>query len=106
MFLSVSYQYGQQRVERLCQDVPGFVYGGVLASTDWVPIDVARPDLLHCLDLYAAEERRGGVPYTFKNPDRTEDEPMNAQAALANFHRTGQSPWSKWQTHLFEFRPR
>ena len=57
VFLNISYQYGQQRVEHLLQDVPGLRYGGVLASTDWVPFDLQRPDLRHCLELYAEEER-------------------------------------------------
>ncbi len=45
VFLSISYQYGQQRVERLSQQIPGFSYGGVLTSTDWVSFDLHRPDV-------------------------------------------------------------
>jgi SAM-dependent methyltransferase len=101
VFLSVSYQYGPSRVEGLCREIPGFTYGGVLCSTDWVPFDLDRPDLLHCLHLYAAEERRGGLAYTFKHPESNRSEPITAQEALAHFERTGQSPLSKWQTHLF-----
>ncbi|MBI3462389.1 MAG: methyltransferase, partial [Planctomycetes bacterium] len=101
VFLSVSLQYGLTRVERLCQDAPGFAYGGILSSTDWVPFDLRRPDLLHCLHLYAAEERQGGLEYTFRNPDEQTEERMCAQAALVHFEKTGRSPLSKWQTHLF-----
>jgi len=100
VFLSVSYQYSQRRVERLCQEVPGYVYSGVLADTGWVPFDLSRPDLLHCLNLYADEELRGGLEYTFKSP--AGDAYMNAQAALSDYEETGRSPLSKWQTLLFE----
>jgi hypothetical protein len=105
ILLNISYQYGQRRVEGLCQDAPGFVYGGVLASTDWVPFDVNRPDLLQCLHWYAVEESRGGFNYTFRNPGAGDEKAMNAQAALVHYERTGQSPLSKWQTHLFVFKP-
>lgn len=101
VFLSVSYQYGMARVERLCQDAPGFEYRGILASTDWVPFDLSRPDLLHCLHLYAEEERRGGFDYTFRHP-RIE-QAMSAQAALDHYEERGEGPLSKWQTHLFVF---
>jgi len=103
VFFSISYQYGLLRVERLRQEIPGFVYGGVLASTDWVPFDLNRPDLLHCLELYAQEESQGGPEYIFSNPEAPNDERMNAQSALAYFRRTGRSPLSKWQTHLFRY---
>lgn len=105
VFLSVSSQYGPERVKRLCQEVPGFVHGGILASTDWVPFDLSRPDLLQCLQLYAAEERRGGLEYTFMKPGAGKEERMNAQGAYVHFERTGESPWSKWQSHLFHYRP-
>jgi SAM-dependent methyltransferase len=103
VFLSVSYQYGTTRVKRLGQEVPGFAYRGVLASTDWVPFDLGRPDLLHCLRLYANEERRGGWAYTFQHPDGDGEQTMTAQEALAHFQKTGQSPLSKWQSHWFVF---
>jgi 16S rRNA G966 N2-methylase RsmD len=102
VFLSISHQYGQQRVERLSQQIPGFSYGGVLASTDWVPFDLERPDLLHCLELYVEEERRGGLKYVFVNPE-VPNVYMDAQAALAYFRRMGLSPLTKWQTHLFRY---
>jgi SAM-dependent methyltransferase len=102
VFLSISYQYGQQRVERLSQQMPGFSYGGLLASTDWVSFDLQRPDLLHCLELYAEEERRGGLKYVFVNPE-VPNVYLDAQAALAYFRRIGLSPLTKWQTHLFRY---
>ena len=105
VFLSVSSQYGHRRVERLCEEVPGFSYCGVLSSTDWVSFDLARSDLLQCLRLYAREEARGGLVYSFRNSDAEREELMDAHTALARFKTNGQSPLMKWQTHLFEFRP-
>src|SRR5262249_15461413 len=78
VLLSVSYQYGRARIERLCHEVAGFAHGGVLASTAWVPFDLERPDLLHCLHLYAEEEDRGGLDYTFQNPEAPDEASMSA----------------------------
>ena len=105
VFLNISYQYGAARIARLAEDAPGFVHDGVLASTGWVPFDLARPDLLHCLELYAEEESRGGLEYCFPDPEAPAmpDKLLNAQAALTHFHRTGRSPLSRWQTHLFRY---
>ncbi len=103
VFLNISYQYGLARIEQLAKEIPGFTHEGILASTDWVPFDLGRPDLLHCLQLYAREEVGGGFEYTFSNPLHP-DENINAQAALQLYHKTKQSPLSKWQTHLFRYR--
>jgi len=102
IFLSVSYQYGRDRIHRLTQEVPGFRYGGLLASTDWVPFDMQRPDLFHCVELYAATEQAGGPLYEFRHPAAA-TEILNAQMALTYFQQTGQSPLSKWQTHLYRY---
>ncbi len=102
VFLNISYQYGLQRIASLVQKIPGFSYEGVIASTEWVPFDLQRPALYHYLELYVEEERRGGLPYVFANPEDS-DVYMDAQAALANFQRVGLSPLSKWQTHLFRY---
>jgi SAM-dependent methyltransferase len=102
VFLSVSVQYGLDRIRGLVQDAPGYVYEGVLASTEWVPFDLTRPDLLACLRQYAAEERRGGLPYSFKSAVDDSD-PQRAVDALATFELAGMSPLSKWQTHLFTY---
>lgn len=101
VFLNVSFQYGTERLHGLTTDPPGFHDEGLLASTDWVPFDLTRPDLLQNVQDYAVEESRGGRPYTFQDPDDPEGRAMNARAALDYFHRTGASPLSKWQTHLF-----
>jgi SAM-dependent methyltransferase len=105
VFLSFAACYGQVRVERLCREAPGFAYRGLLASTDWMPFDLNRLDLLHFLRLYADEERRGGLKYIFQHPETDGNEGLDAQTALANYEQTGKSPLSKWQTHRFVFKP-
>ena len=102
VFLSISYQYGPERIQRLCQEIPGFSYDGVLTSTDWVPFDLQRPDLDHCLELYVEEEQRGGDKYSFGQPESPQTT-INAQTALADYQRSGRSPLTRWQTHLFRF---
>ena len=92
VFLSVSSQYGNSRVEGLCEEVPGFSYSGVIASTDWVPFDLALPDLLEDLWLYAREEDRGGLSYTFRNVYAQSEGSMDARSALGRFKENGQSP--------------
>ncbi|MBT4504192.1 MAG: methyltransferase [Gemmatimonadetes bacterium] len=104
IFLNISYQYGEQRTRQLCRDAPGFSYLEPIASTDWVPFDLRCRDLLDCLELYAREEERGGLPYAFAHPEDPDGDSINAGAALQYFHQTGRSPLSKWQTHLFEWR--
>ena len=105
VFLSVSSQYGMRRVMGLLDDARGFQYGGILASTGWVPFDLDRPDLLECLRLYAQEEARGGLSYAFHDPAANSDQTRTASVALERFDRCGESPLTKWQTHLFEVRP-
>src|SRR2546425_671825 len=83
---------------------PGFVWDGILASTDWVPFDLSRPDLLQCLQAYAQEEQRGGFAYTFPCPEGPQEKRLSAREALVRFQKTGQNPWTKWQVHLFRFR--
>jgi SAM-dependent methyltransferase len=103
VFLSISSQYGMQRIRRLAEEIPEFLYDGILASTDWVPFDLSRSDLRRWLELYAREERRGGLDYVFRHPQAPRSEPMNAKSALAHFYRTGESPLMKWQSHLFRY---
>ncbi len=102
VLMNVSSQYGLRRIERLDADVSGYRHGGVLSSSDWVPFDLGRPDLLSCLETYAAEEARGGDRYAFVDPDHVTGGPtMDARAALARFRKTQVSPLTQWQTHLF-----
>ena len=97
--LSVSRQYGTSRLMGLLDLDPTLDYAGVLASSDWVPFDMARPDLLADVESYAAEEERGGLPYAFRHPDTGRE--CTARTALAHFRDTGKSPLSRWQSHLF-----
>jgi methylase of polypeptide subunit release factors len=103
VFLNVSFQYGNERLQELTHDAPGFVYEKVLASTEWVPFDLLRADLLANLRDYAAEEVRGGRRYTFQSPSDRELT-IDACKALREFEQTGQSPLSRWQTHLFRYQ--
>ena len=103
VFLNISYQYGIKRVESLYQAIKGFNYMGVCASTDLVKFDLNRPDLLDCLNLYAREESNGGMEYTFFNGCCTGDGYMNARSALDRFNKSGESPLTKWQTHMFKY---
>ena len=104
VFLSISYQYGRRRIAGLERDVPGFFHEGVLARSECVPFDLRRSDLLNCLKVYAREESRGGLGYEFCNPLRRA-QAMDARDSLAFYERTGRSPLSQWQTHLFRYLP-
>lgn len=102
VFLNISYQYGRPRIDRLTQQVPSFRYEGLIATTDWLLFDMQRPDLLVCVETYAAEELGGGEGYCFRHPQDPTRE-IGAVQALACFQETGLSPLSQWQTHLFRF---
>ncbi len=104
VFLNISFQYGWERIRALSEDIEGFCYKGVIASTDCVPFDLSRPDLLDCLKTYAKEELNGGADYTFLSNKADESSFINARTALENFERVGTSPLTKWQTHLFEYK--
>lgn len=105
VLLSISYQYGLGRIRQLECDVPGFKYCRVLATTDWEPFDLSRPDLLACLRLYAQVEGKGGAEYTFRSPNHPKEQTLTAKDALKLFEKTRQSPLSRWQTHLLEYQP-
>ena len=99
LFLSVSIQYGMDRVRGLLREGPGFRYECVAASSDWVPFDLERPDLLENVRTYAREEERGGLPYGFRDP-RDPERPMTAVEAWRRYRESGESPLSRWQSHL------
>ena len=102
VLLNVSIQYGRQRIAGLSSANPRLQRKQLLGSTDWVPFDLTRPDLLDCLQAYVEEEKRGGMPYEFRLPNG-ESEFETAAMALEHYHRTGDSPLTKWQMHLFEY---
>ncbi len=103
VLLNISYQYGEKRIEQLTEEVKGYTYGGILSTTGWVPFDLTRPDLFHCLEAYVQEERRGGFEYHFQNPEIDVEFRLNAQEAFTCYQKTGKSPLTKWQTHCFIF---
>ncbi len=102
VFLNISYQYGPDRIASLHRDGSGFIYEGVVASTNWVPFDLGRQDLLDCLRLYALEEEKGGRDYAFSTDGR-DGAFVNARTALRNYEDQGVSPLTKWQTHRFSY---
>lgn len=89
VLLNISFQYGIKRVESLYKNIDGFDYMGVVASTDWVPFDLNRPDLLECLKIYSQEELNGGSEYTFLEDGSIENNYINAQRALENLLKEG-----------------
>jgi|GEM_PF-229875 [ribosomal protein S5]-alanine N-acetyltransferase len=103
VLLNISFQYGMKRVESLHKSMDGYNYMGVAASTDWVPFDLSRPDLLECLKIYSGEEVKGGLDYTFLADRSSENNFINAQTALDNYNKRGVSPLTQWQTHMFQY---
>lgn len=103
VLMNVSFQYGMDRIRQMTQSLGCFRYSGVAATTECVPFDLNRPDLLDCLKTYVKEERNGGMDYTFLRNEMDEHDMMNARTALEQFEQTGKSPLTKWQTQLFRF---
>lgn len=101
VLLSISSQYGSDRIDDLAGKIEGYAHRGVPASTDWVPFDLGRSDLLHCIELYAKTEHQGGYLYSFKSP--LNGDTLDARTAIEGYRGTGKSPLSKWQTHLFDY---
>lgn len=93
VFLNVSQQYGQTRIDELSAD-GSYVPMGVLASSKPVPFDLGRPELLQSLHDYRAEEAKGGGTYEFPT---TDGRPLSATEALAHYNATGESPLTRWQ---------
>ena len=102
VLLNISYQYGPDRIASLHRAGSGFVHEGVVATTNWVPFDLGRPDLLDCLRLYALEEEKGGHDYAFSLYGH-DGAFVNARAALKLYEEQGVSPQTKWQTHRFRY---
>ena len=100
VLLNISYQYGPDRIASLHRDGSGFMHEGVVATTNWVPFDLGRRDLLGCLRRYALEEEKGGYTYAF-SADGQDDAFMSAREALELYEKQGVSPLTRWQTHRF-----
>jgi hypothetical protein len=100
IFLNISFQYGVKRMESLYENNQQFSYLGLAASSDYVPFDLSRPDLLECLKTYLKEEQKGGYEYTFGGRD---GKFMNARSAFENYTAKGESPLTKWQTHVLRY---
>lgn len=96
--VQISAQYGSIRIGDLAEQ-SGYLYGGVLETSPWVPFSLDREDLRAAIDDYAEEESRGGVVYEFRHPSRPAS--MSARAALAHYLSTGQDPLTRWQAHHF-----
>ena len=102
ILLNISMQYGSDRINSLCSGLSPFSYMGIAASTNTVPFDLTRPELLDCLNIYAAEEEKGGYDYAFLKDEHDDSVYINARTALKNYKDSGVSPLTKWQTHLFK----
>ena len=100
LFLSVSTQYGMERLRGLSRVDPGFRYRGVAATSDWMRFDMDRPDLRRNVLTYAGEEERGGLRYCFRDP-RNPKTRLTAVEARDRYRACGESPLSRWQSHLF-----
>lgn len=103
VLLMISVQYGRERIARLAAEAGGgaaYEHLGAIAGSEEVPFDLGRPDLLGSLRAYVLEERRGGLPYEFPAGSGT----LDAHAALERYERTGRSPVTRWQVHLFRRR--
>ena len=99
--IQVSIQYGFERVSSLANPNTGLKYERLLASTPWVPFDLGRADLRELIDQYSLYEQESGTLYQFGNPDDGGVTTVDARTATRVFHKTGQSPLTKWQVHLF-----
>ncbi len=93
--VQVSAPYGQTRTRALAEEVGGYRYVGPVATSDWVPFDLDRPDLREALDTYVIEEQRSGLPYRFRLADgRT----VTARDVLDG----AGPPLTRWQVHRFD----
>ena len=101
MFLNISFQYGQERIQNLVSEGEGYSYRGVLYSSSIAEFDLGRLDLLECIQNYIIEEKRSKINYSFIDKNN-KGSFITAHEAYAQYERTGENPLTRWQTHLFE----
>jgi methylase of polypeptide subunit release factors len=89
--------YGAGRVEELAGTE--YRYERVSLGTDLVPLDFRRRQLQWQLDVYVAEERRGGEAYEFFSGG-TAKGPLTAVDTLRAL-RAGETIFGRWQVHRF-----
>ncbi len=96
--------YGPERMSRLLDAYPHFLYDGVVASTPFVPLDLEQePTLLRQLQDYVVEEERGGPPYQFHDPQGVAIIP--AAEAMARYRTHGIPPMARWEVHQLRWVP-
>ncbi len=99
LWLQISVQYDTSRIESLAAPDRGLRYEGVIATTDWEPFDLERPDLRALIEQYAAVEGAGGLQYAFGDPTTGGATRITATAAFELFRASGESPLTRWQVH-------
>jgi methylase of polypeptide subunit release factors len=101
VFLNISFQYGADRIQSLAREAAGYRFHGLIYSSSVSPFDLEREDLRESLIHFVGEEKRTGIVYTFLM-NNFEGGYLSAREAYKQFEKTGRSPLTKWQTHLFE----
>lgn len=100
LFLSISTQYGTERLRGLLRLDPDLRWRGIAATSGWTRFDLGRPELRANVLNYAAEEERGGLRYAFRDP-RKPSRTLTAVEARDRYLAHRESPLSRWQSLLF-----
>ncbi len=95
VLLQVSAHYGADRIRAL-GGAEGYRFVETVERSSWVPFDLGREDLRRALDVYVAEERRGGRPYRFRLAGGEEVDARSVAAGAG-------PPLTSWQAHRFEW---
>jgi precorrin-6B methylase 2 len=103
VLLQISRQYNPERVDRLLSEIDGYESDGVVASSEWVPMDMRRADFARLLEDMVAEEARGGPMYRFGDPEDPEGGDISATQASRRHREDGIEPLTQWQVHRFRF---
>ncbi|GBE22499.1 50S ribosomal protein L3 glutamine methyltransferase [bacterium BMS3Bbin01] len=94
ILLQVSSHYGDERIRGLA-DAGGYRFVETVERSPRTPFDLSRDDLRRALDVYVAEERRGGRPYRFYLADGSVVDARQVAAGAG-------PPLTSWQAHRFE----